>query len=166
MITWIGLIRNGLDYLFSEGASNRRTNRAYEALDDPEVDGLLDTTNVMSSQMKQHGQFPTLDKIDKVFACNVGDYIDLPQIVVAGDQSSGKSSVLVGLTDLPFERDSGLCIRFVTQITFRRSAARRITVSIVPVKDSGTEHAGQVCPWARDMETLDQKSFADIMREV
>jgi hypothetical protein len=96
-----------------------------------------------------------LDKIDKLFACNVGHYIDLPQIVVVGDQSSEKSSVLVGLTDLPFERDSGLCTRFATQITFRRSAARRTTVSIVPTKDSGTEHVEKVRMWARKVETLD-----------
>lgn len=45
---------------------------------------------------------PTLlEKIDKVFACNVGEYIDLPQLV-AGDQSSRKSSVLEGLTNLRF----------------------------------------------------------------
>jgi hypothetical protein len=61
-ITWTGLIRNGLDYLVSEGyvdTSNRRTRRAYEALEDPEVDGLLDAANIVSSQMKQHSQFPT-----------------------------------------------------------------------------------------------------------
>ncbi|KAH9203143.1 SIR2-like domain-containing protein [Leptodontidium sp. 2 PMI_412] len=61
-ITWTGLIRNGLDYLVSEGfvdTSNRRTQRAYKALEDPEVDGLLDAANIVSSQMKQYGQFPT-----------------------------------------------------------------------------------------------------------
>src|SRR5271169_2382686 len=61
-ITWTGLIRNGLDYLVSEGyveRSNRRTRRAYDALEDPEVDGLLDAANIVSSQMKQHGQFAT-----------------------------------------------------------------------------------------------------------
>jgi hypothetical protein len=61
-VTWTGLIRNGLDYLVHEGyvdTSNRRTRRAYEALKDPEVDGLLDAANIVSSQMKQHGQFPT-----------------------------------------------------------------------------------------------------------
>lgn len=26
-----------------------------------------------------------LEKIDKLFACNIGDYIDLPQLVVVGD---------------------------------------------------------------------------------
>ena len=50
-----------------------------------------------------------LDKIDKLFACNMGEYISLPQLVVVGDQSSGKSSVLEGLTQLPFPCDSGLC---------------------------------------------------------
>ena len=53
---------------------------------------------------------PTLlDKINKLFACNVGEYISLPQLVVVGNQSSGKSSVLEGLTQLLFPRDSGLC---------------------------------------------------------
>jgi hypothetical protein len=61
-ITWTGLIENGLDYLVSEGyvdRSNGRTGRAYEALKDPEIDGLLDAANTVSSQMKQHSQFPT-----------------------------------------------------------------------------------------------------------
>ena len=61
-ITWTGLIRNGLDYLVHEGyvgKSNRRTKRAYDALEDPEVNGLLDAADIMSSQMKQHGQFAT-----------------------------------------------------------------------------------------------------------
>ncbi|KAH7319501.1 hypothetical protein BKA65DRAFT_599550 [Rhexocercosporidium sp. MPI-PUGE-AT-0058] len=61
-ITWTGLMRNGLDYLVNEGyvdRSNRRTNRAYEALEDPEIDGLLDAANILSSQMEQQGQFPT-----------------------------------------------------------------------------------------------------------
>ncbi len=57
-ITWKGMIRNGLDYLVSEGyvdKSKRRTKSAYEALEDPDVDGLLDAANILNSQMKQHG---------------------------------------------------------------------------------------------------------------
>lgn len=43
------------------------------------------------------------------------------KLVVVGDQSSGKSSVLEGSTNLPFPRDSGPCTRFPTQIVFTRS---------------------------------------------
>jgi hypothetical protein len=107
-----------------------------------------------------------LEKIDKLFTCNVGNYIDLPQIVVVGDQSSGKSSVLEGLTDLPFPRDSSVCTRFATQITFRRSAKKRIGVSIVAAKTSTTEHAERVRAWSKEIDTLDKESFADIMHEV
>jgi hypothetical protein len=61
-ITWTGLIRNGLDYLVNDDyveASNRRTRRAYEALEDPDTDSLLDAANTLSSQLTQHGQVPT-----------------------------------------------------------------------------------------------------------
>lgn len=40
-------------------ASDGRTRRAYEAIEDPEVGALLDAASTLSSQIKQHGQFPT-----------------------------------------------------------------------------------------------------------
>ncbi|KAJ5164199.1 uncharacterized protein N7500_006029 [Penicillium coprophilum] len=64
-----------------------------------------------------------LNKIDRLLACNLSEYVNLPQLVVVGDQFSGKSSVLEGLTKLPFPRDSGLCTRFATHIIFRRTRA-------------------------------------------
>ncbi|KAG8529797.1 uncharacterized protein KY384_005278 [Bacidia gigantensis] len=54
------------------------------------------------------------------------------ELIVVGDQSSGKSSVLEGLTELPFPRDSTLCTRFATQIIFRRAEQESVTVSIIP----------------------------------
>ncbi|KAK8250481.1 dynamin GTPase [Phyllosticta capitalensis] len=108
-----------------------------------------------------------LQKIDKLFACNVGHYVDLPQIVVVGDQSSGKSSVLEGLTRLPFPRDSELCTRFATQISFHRSKDKYVSVCIIPGKNSGQEHAAAVRAWKKDnLPQLDQGSFSQIMKEV
>lgn len=108
-----------------------------------------------------------LDRIDKLFACGVGQYIALPQLVVVGDQSSGKSSVLEGLTDLPFPRDSGLCTRFATQITFRRTFELMISVSIIPSKNASLEHKQKIQAWGKsDLKDLDKKSFGDIMNEV
>ncbi|KAK6810758.1 hypothetical protein RU639_013520 [Aspergillus parasiticus] len=110
-----------------------------------------------------------LDKIDKLFACNVGEYINLPQLVVVGDQSSGKSSVLEGLTRLAFPRDSGLCTRYATQIIFRRAeeSERKITASIIPGPDVDTERASQLKDWvAEDIQSLTPDSFSKMMTDV
>jgi GTPase SAR1 family protein len=108
-----------------------------------------------------------LDKIDKLFACGVGELVDLPQIVVVGDQSSGKSSVLEGLIGKPLPRDSGLCTRFATQIVFRRAKVKGIEVSIIPDKGADLQHVARVKKWGRKVEEeLDSKVFIKIMEEV
>ncbi|KAL2214213.1 hypothetical protein CC79DRAFT_1362993 [Sarocladium strictum] len=107
-----------------------------------------------------------LEKIDKLFACNAGSYVDLPQLVVVGNQSSGKSSVLAALTDLPSPRDSGLCTRFATQIIFRRAPTSVTKVSIIPSKDSSSEHQRQMQEWFKETNTdFDVTYFAGIMTE-
>ena len=108
-----------------------------------------------------------LEKIDKLFACNVGEYVDLPQLVVVGDQSSGKSSVLEALTSLPFPRESTLCTRFATQITFRRSPDTAIVASIIPSKGSSEDHQKTARTWRKEgLRELDPSTFASIMEEV
>lgn len=111
-----------------------------------------------------------LEKIDKLFACNVGQYIGLPQIVVVGDQSSGKSSVLEGLTRLSFPRDSGLCTRFATQIVFRRDlilSQRRISVSIIPASEIDAATKENLAKWSSSgVETLSDQGFSQMMTEV
>lgn len=114
---------------------------------------------------------PTLlETIDQLFACNVGQYINLPQLVVVGDQSSGKSSVLEGLTKLSFPRDSGLCTRFATQIVFRRQASlteRYITACIIPGDDVNVDSKPKIEAWkAQGLETLGHDGFNRMMAEV
>lgn len=58
-----------------------------------------------------------LEQIASLRARGIGDNIDLPQLVVCGDQSAGKSSVLEGLTGIPFPRDDGVCTKFPTEVS-------------------------------------------------
>ena len=113
------------------------------------------------------GDPASLEKIDKLFACGVGDLISLPQIVVVGDQSSGKSSVLEGLIRKPLPRDSGLCTRFATQIIFKRSAMTTTLVSIIPSTEATDEHKTRLSAWCnRELQSLDATEFASIIAEV
>jgi GTPase SAR1 family protein len=73
-----------------------------------------------------------LDELDRLREHGVDRYVELPQIVVVGDQSSGKSSVLEAISELPFPRSSIRCTRFATQIKLRHSQETSLKVSIIP----------------------------------
>ncbi|CAJ2510958.1 Uu.00g065830.m01.CDS01 [Anthostomella pinea] len=63
----------------------------------------------------QHGigNLAILTKVDKLREL-IGTRVALPQLVVIGDQSSGKSSVLEGLTGFALPRNAELCTRYAT----------------------------------------------------
>ncbi|KAM0608668.1 hypothetical protein ACHAP0_007782 [Verticillium nonalfalfae] len=69
--------------------------------------------------------------IDKLRECGIADQVSLPQLVVVGDQSSGKSSVLESLTGFAFPRAAGLCTRYATQITSRRDDSEDLALAEV-----------------------------------
>lgn len=74
-----------------------------------------------------------LNQIDHVRANGIGDRVALLQIVVCGDQSAGKSSVLEGISGIPFPRQDVLCIRFATEIILRHDPnEQRTTAMIIP----------------------------------
>ncbi|KAH1353397.1 hypothetical protein KXV31_002325 [Aspergillus fumigatus] len=86
-----------------------------------------------------------LNQIDQIRAEGVGNCISLPQLVVSGDQSSGKSSVLTAVTGFSFPRREGTCTRFATEIILRHSKQTEtiITASIIPSlsRHDGSEEA-------------------------
>lgn len=62
--------------------------------------------------------------------------LSLPQIVVVGNQSSGKSSVLEAISGLTFPTNEGLCTQFATEVVLRRSKTTRTTISIKSANDA------------------------------
>ncbi|KAI1080797.1 interferon-induced GTP-binding protein Mx [Whalleya microplaca] len=73
-----------------------------------------------------------LDVITQVRKCGLESVLSLPQIVVCGSQSAGKSSVLEALTEIPFPRGDNLCTRFATEISLRREAVQSLTIKVIP----------------------------------
>ncbi|EMC92587.1 hypothetical protein BAUCODRAFT_26966 [Baudoinia panamericana UAMH 10762] len=74
-----------------------------------------------------------LRQISNLRAHGISDNIDLPQLVVCGDQSAGKSSVLEGVTGIPFPRDEGVCTKFATEVILEHAeGALLVTATIIP----------------------------------
>lgn len=73
-----------------------------------------------------------LDDIDRLRSQGISHYVNLPQLIVCGDQSSGKSSVLQAILGIPFPTKDNLCTRFATEVILRRTLDINISVAIVP----------------------------------
>lgn len=82
-------------------------------------------------------QLELLDCIDRLRLQGIDHLISLPQIIVCGDQSSGKSSVLEAISGIPFPVKGNLCTRFPTELVLRRAVEKSVKVSIVPHNSLG-----------------------------
>lgn len=100
------------------------------------------------------------DAIDKLRSCGADKHIDIPQLVIVGGQSTGKSSLLQGLTEIPFPVGMDTCTRFATRIVSQRTppgTPRQVKITIVPP-------AFNTEPLVSTFGRVDPKSFQDFVR--
>jgi len=88
-----------------------------------------------------------LDIIDNLRAQGLGRYVDLPEIIVCGDQSAGKSSVLEAISGLRFPTKDGLCTRFATELVLRRGERHATQVSIIPARSREHDERDGLKSW-------------------
>ncbi|EHA47155.1 dynamin GTPase [Pyricularia oryzae 70-15] len=106
-----------------------------------------------------------INQIDQVRAYRIGDVVSLPQLVVCGDQSAGKSSVLESVTNIPFPRKSGLCTRFPTEIILRHnSTATRIMATIHPHASRPQEKRDALLQYRRVLADISE--LPDVIEQV
>ena len=97
----------------------------------PAVVKEIDVTSSLED-LQTTEQRRVLDTVAQVRKCGLESILSLPQLVVCGDQSAGKSSVLEALTEIPFPRNDNLCTRFATEIILRRANHNSLTIKIIP----------------------------------
>ncbi|KAI4136224.1 MAG: hypothetical protein LQ341_005770 [Variospora aurantia] len=119
------------------------------------------------------------EAIDELRSCGANQEIDLPELVIVGDQSAGKSSLLQSLTDIPFPVADRLCTRFPTRIVSRRtpkqSGVTKISIEPKVFDWTGTLSAEKVADRAERLEAyskfghtsphLTSDSFKDVVEE-
>ncbi|TVY58349.1 Interferon-induced GTP-binding protein Mx [Lachnellula cervina] len=135
--------------------------------------------NISSSleDLQTDEQRRVLDTVAQVRKCGLESILSLPQLVVCGDQSAGKSSVLEALTEIPFPREDNLCTRFATEIILRRASTNKLTIKVIPddtrptseqasIKDFGEsitdfEDLPRVMTLAKQVIGMDQNDDSD-----
>ena len=107
-----------------------------------------DTLQDLNSQE----QSDLLDTVDSLRSQGVSHYVSLPQIIVCGDQSSGKSSVLQAISGFDFPIKDKLCTCFPTELVLRKSPKVTTSMSIVPDHSRSDEEKRQLYKFKRRVE--------------
>ncbi|OAA55468.1 Dynamin, GTPase domain protein [Cordyceps fumosorosea ARSEF 2679] len=68
--------------------------------------------------------------MERLSSCGVGEIVDIPQMIVVGQQAVGKSSVLEAITSVKFPTSAGLCTRFATEIILGQAQEESVHVTI------------------------------------
>ncbi|KAH8814894.1 P-loop containing nucleoside triphosphate hydrolase protein [Xylogone sp. PMI_703] len=106
-------------------------------------------------ELQSDEQTKLLDAVDSLRAQGLSDLVALPQLIVCGDQSSGKSSVLEAISGLPFPKQGTLCTRFATEVILRRAIEEKISVSLVPGKDRSQQDRERLLQFHTSLKTKD-----------
>jgi GTP-binding protein EngB required for normal cell division len=117
-------------------------------------------------QSKDHRDL--LDVIDRLRSQGLSRYVDLPQIIVCGDQSSGKSSALEAISGMSFPTKDNLCTRFATELILRRTPTTGIDISIRPGSERTEEEKKTLmgCKYTGTLEELDLGQVVEQAKDV
>ena len=117
-------------------------------------------------QLQSAEQVSLLDTIDNLRSLGLGRYdISLPQLIVCGDQSSGKSSVLEGLTRLRFPTKDTVCTTFATELVLRTGPKVEIECTINPARGRDQAQASELKKFRCLYSTREDFSFESLVNQ-
>ncbi|OJD28143.1 hypothetical protein ACJ73_00448 [Blastomyces percursus] len=105
-------------------------------------------------RLESKGQADLLSRLDELRDLGFHRQLALPQLVVCGDQNSGKSSVFHAITGIQLPTSNGLCTRFATEVILRRSNEASVSVKIRPGPDASPDHRHKLGIFSRSHNWL------------
>ncbi|KAF2183123.1 hypothetical protein K469DRAFT_728181 [Zopfia rhizophila CBS 207.26] len=119
------------------------------------IDSNAVTTNSLEA-LQSDEQRRAVDIVDKLRRTGLRGIVGLSQLVVCGDQSSDKSSVLEAITEIPFPRKESLCTRFATEIVLRRDPTSTTKITITPDKNRDKQEQAKLKSFNKSIKDFSQ----------
>ena len=120
-------------------------------------------------QLQSSDRAALFSAVDRLRREHIGEHIDdeisIPQIVVCGSQSSGKSSVLEAITGVPFPAGVGMTTRFATEVILRQSDRAKASVKIIAAADRDNQTKEKIKGFQRSHETFGATDLDRLIKE-
>ncbi|RAO65447.1 uncharacterized protein BHQ10_001459 [Talaromyces amestolkiae] len=104
--------------------------------------------------------------IDDLHRLGLSRTVDLPELIVVGDQNTGKSSVLQAITEISFPVESALCTRFPIKISFRQTPGSSTSVQAEIIPGKTTQDDEEFIERTKDFRFTSNELSASVMGEI
>ena len=110
---------------------------------------LPDLQSLFINLLHSKAQVDLLDRLDELRDLGFRRRISPPQLVLCGDQNGGKTTVFEAITGISLPINDGICTRFATEVTFRKSAHYSAHVRIRPSPTASPDHRTKLGAFSR-----------------
>lgn len=112
-------------------------------------------------QSNRHAEL--LDAIDELRFAHLSAQLKLPQLIVCGDTSAGKSSVLEAISGVRFPDGDSLCTRFASELVLSKDDNFSFTVQINPGENRSKEEVKELRKFALGSTYSNVQEFGDVI---
>lgn len=121
-------------------------------------------SNPALSSLQSEAQVELLDAIDKLRADGFSGELDLPQLIVCGKQSCGKSSVLEAISQVRFPAADTACTRFATELVLRKANSSSMDVKLIPAPNRKDMEQSIIAGFQTPKELIDAQNLEEIIK--
>ena len=116
-------------------------------------------------ELQSNRHVELLDAIDELRFAHLSAQLKLPQLIVCGDTSAGKSSVLEAISGVRFPASDALCTRFASELVLLKDEKFSFTVQINPAKSRSQADQEHLKNFASGTTCNNVQDFAGVIQD-